>query len=222
MSVEHDRLEESLSEYLDGGLPPGERAGLERHLEECAPCRATLRALAGVVAAARALPEREPARDLWPGIEAALDSRGSAFPWRLALAFAAGVLVTLAAWFAFARGAPPGAGPALARAERYLLLLHEPAGFGQGLTKADHAELVERYSRWAQDLGARCVAGEELAPGGTELRPGAEPAPAPEGARVGGFFLLETADEAEAVALARTCPHLAQGGWIELRRVNLR
>jgi hypothetical protein len=216
-----DPFAERLSEHLDGTLPVAGRTALERHLEGCADCRATLHDLRALVAAARALPERAPERDLWPALAAQLAPHSVRARPRWLLAFAAGVLVTLAAWLAFSAGDGP-AEPELAAGERYLLLLHEPAGFGEGLSDSDHAALVERYSRWARELGERCVGGEELAPAGLELRPGAEPAPAPDGARVGGFFLLATADEGEALALARTCPHLEQGGWIELRRVQLR
>ncbi len=59
---------ERLSGYLDGDLPATERAGVEAHLDECGACRATLEELRTVVAAAGALEDRPPDRDLWPGI----------------------------------------------------------------------------------------------------------------------------------------------------------
>ena len=34
---------------------------------------------------------------------------------------------------------------------------------------------------------------------------------------VGGFYLIAVATEAEAVEIARRCPHLANGGTVELR-----
>ncbi len=63
-----DRWTDRLSEYLDGELGAGEREKLEAHLAECEECAATLERLHQVVARARALEYRPPARDLWPGI----------------------------------------------------------------------------------------------------------------------------------------------------------
>lgn len=59
-----------LSEYFDDELPPRERAQLDEHLAVCDACAATLRELQAVVASAAALPDAEPAADLWPGIAA--------------------------------------------------------------------------------------------------------------------------------------------------------
>ncbi len=62
-----------LHELLDGELDPEAEARAHGHLEECASCREAFRELAELRNRARALPrEVEPARDLWPGIEARL------------------------------------------------------------------------------------------------------------------------------------------------------
>ena len=58
-----------LSEYVDGELPADERLALERHLETCADCRATVTQLGRVRDLAGTLADGEPPRDLWPGIE---------------------------------------------------------------------------------------------------------------------------------------------------------
>ncbi len=220
MNAAHDPWQARLSEFLDGELAPAERVALEVHLADCAECRALLADLRALVAQARALPARAPERDLWPELARALAPGPRARPWPLILAaFAAGVLVTLGALLALRRDVPEDA-ERVARGESYLLLLHEPEDFGTGLSTEQHAELVERYAGWARALGSRCIGGDELDPAGLALHPGAD-APAPtRGERVGGYFLLETADEREALELARTCPHLEQGGWIELRRVR--
>ncbi len=219
-ALPHDPWQTRLSEVLDGELAESERAAFEAHVAGCASCREELAELRRLVEAARALPAREPERDLWPALAAALPAvsapRTRSRVW---IAFAAGVLVTLGALFVF-RARPSGEAR-VARGESYLLLLHESADFGDGQSAADHARIVERYSRWANDLGPRCLGGEELEELGLELHPGAsEPTPQVPGARIGGYFLLEAADRAEALELARTCPHLEQGGWIELRRVR--
>jgi hypothetical protein len=59
-----------LSEYLDGELPADQREMLASHLRECAECAATLADLRRVAGRARALTDRDPAADLWPGIAA--------------------------------------------------------------------------------------------------------------------------------------------------------
>lgn len=57
-----------LSAYLDGDLVEADRAALEQHLASCDECRLALAELRSVVAAADALVDREPTRDLWKGI----------------------------------------------------------------------------------------------------------------------------------------------------------
>lgn len=59
---------ERLSGYIDGELEPAEGEGIERHVAVCAECAAVLADLERVVVSARALEDREPAADLWPGI----------------------------------------------------------------------------------------------------------------------------------------------------------
>jgi hypothetical protein len=63
-----DNWTDRLSEYLDDELDAAQRAELEAHLTGCDACRATLADLRRVVDRARAMDERPPARDLWPGI----------------------------------------------------------------------------------------------------------------------------------------------------------
>jgi hypothetical protein len=66
------------------------------------------------------------------------------------------------------------------------------------------------------------VGGEELAEpallvgesGGATARPDQG------GERIGGYFLIRAADDAAALALARSCPHLRHGGRIEVRRIR--
>jgi hypothetical protein len=63
-----DNWTDRLSEYLDDELDAAQRAELETHLTGCDACRAALADLRRVVDRARAMDERPPARDLWPGI----------------------------------------------------------------------------------------------------------------------------------------------------------
>jgi hypothetical protein len=66
----NDPWTDRLSEYLDGDLPPAERELFEAHLRECAGCTAALADLKRVAVRARALTDRDPVSDLWPGIAA--------------------------------------------------------------------------------------------------------------------------------------------------------
>ena len=71
---------EFLSDYLDGEISPGDAAEVEAHLDECASCGALLRELEEVQRQARALPDRFPTRDLWPGILGAIQRAASGDP----------------------------------------------------------------------------------------------------------------------------------------------
>jgi len=69
-----------LSDYLDGTLPAEERPALDRHLAECAECRATVNDLREIVAEAGTLGDRPPATDLWPGVVARIRPGGAIMP----------------------------------------------------------------------------------------------------------------------------------------------
>jgi hypothetical protein len=80
MAPVSDTWTERLSEYIDGTLDEGERVALEAHLASCAACAATLDELRRVVGRARALDDRPPATDLWPGIATAIGLAPGALP----------------------------------------------------------------------------------------------------------------------------------------------
>jgi hypothetical protein len=64
----NDQWTDRLSEYVDGELDNGERHALETHLATCAECRAIVEDLRKVMGRARALDDRAPKSDLWPGV----------------------------------------------------------------------------------------------------------------------------------------------------------
>lgn len=72
----HQEWTDKLSEYLDDELAPEERAGVERHLRECAGCRAVADDLRRVVDRAREAGEdpRRPEAELWTGISARIQA----------------------------------------------------------------------------------------------------------------------------------------------------
>jgi hypothetical protein len=68
----HDRFVDQLSEYVDGDLAATEVTALERHLDGCDSCRATVTDLRRVVERARALPAIPSPTDQWPALRARL------------------------------------------------------------------------------------------------------------------------------------------------------
>jgi anti-sigma factor ChrR (cupin superfamily) len=72
MDREHSEWTDRFSDYLAGALDGDTCGGLEAHVSQCGPCRLALEEIRDVVARAGGLAEREPTRDLWPGIAAAI------------------------------------------------------------------------------------------------------------------------------------------------------
>lgn len=112
---------------------------------------------------------------------------------------------------------------------QYLLLLHEVPGTYASVGPAEMQEIVARYQAWAGELAQRgqLVGGDKLTDdGGRHLRlvggqPLASDGPYAEAQDViGGTFVLKAADDAQAEALAATCPHLHGRNWIEIRRID--
>jgi len=63
-----------LNDYVDGELTRGEQNEVERHLSNCSDCGAELVALRELIAASGRLEGIEPARDLFPGIAAGIET----------------------------------------------------------------------------------------------------------------------------------------------------
>ena len=109
----------------------------------------------------------------------------------------------------------------------FMLLLYEGPDFrlGPSLAAAE-----AEYNAWADSLeaGGVGVLGRALVhtaqllhntPGGVRVESEGEDAASPQG-MIDGFFIIRVTDEAEAVAIARTHPHLRHGGWIVLRPIK--
>jgi anti-sigma factor RsiW len=76
--IMNEHLGERLSAYVDGALDGDALTAAEAHLAACAECRAAVQDLRRVVGLARALDDRPPGRDLWPGIAERIgSSRGA-------------------------------------------------------------------------------------------------------------------------------------------------
>jgi len=92
-------------------------------------------------------------------------------------------------------------------------------------------EMTRKYIAWADGLRQKgqMVGGEKLtASGGRQLRSSGGKLVASDGPYaeakdvIGGYFVLEAKDLAEAEALTRDCPHmaLAPGNWAEIRPIE--
>jgi hypothetical protein len=92
-------------------------------------------------------------------------------------------------------------------------------------------EMSKRYMGWADSLRQKgtLVGGEKLAAGGVrhirvkDGKPVASDGPYAEAKEViGGYFVIEVKDAAEAEAVARDCPHLALAptNWVEIRPID--
>ena len=111
----------------------------------------------------------------------------------------------------------------------YMLLLYEGRDFQLDRSRPGAVATYEtEYDAWATGLRARGVGvqGRALAltahvlhdtPQGVKVE--SADAVSPQG-WIDGFFIIRVTDEAEAVAIARTHPHLRHGGWIALRPIK--
>ena len=127
--------------------------------------------------------------------------------------------------------------PAVARSttgtptkEQYLLLLEGPARTRPAdvaPTAADSAAasaIVAEYRAWAGRLrsSGALVLAEKLAdePVVIHARDGVIRPVRNSADEVGGFFLIQVADSAEADRIVRECPHLKYGGTVQLRKIQ--
>ncbi len=170
--------------------------------------------------------DREPPAELLDRIMRDLRSRGLLAPAReaslrptvLRLLAAAAVFV-LGLWIGWAARTPE---PASATSEpRFMLLLYSDSGFREG-TAADARQRVREYGDWARALArdGRLVAGDELAGDGRQVTSsGASDAAPRRQDEPRGYFVIVARDEASALQIAATCPHLRHGGRVVLRRI---
>ena len=76
MTVEHcEKVREDLPALHYGDLEGAERASIERHLGECAPCRAALEAVRETAAGLDRIPVPVPTDSDWVRLDARIESR---------------------------------------------------------------------------------------------------------------------------------------------------
>lgn len=111
----------------------------------------------------------------------------------------------------------------------FMLLLHESPTRFRDLSPEEIQGIIARYSQWREDLirQNRFRGGDKLTnDGGRQLkiqneRVAVTDGPYSESAEVlGGYFTIEATNYEEAVAIARTCPHLGGSQWIEVRQID--
>ncbi|HEX6104331.1 MAG TPA: zf-HC2 domain-containing protein [Gemmatimonadales bacterium] len=149
-----DHWSDRLSEYLDGDLAAEDRTALEAHLERCAECRETLASLRRVVTRARAMADRPPTRDLWPGIAARIGARAArpaarrGFTFSLPQLAAAGIALAVAsggtAWLLHPGTAVPPIPPAVPGPPAITAAAGEARGAGSyDVAVADLEQILE-------------------------------------------------------------------------------
>jgi hypothetical protein len=112
-----------------------------------------------------------------------------------------------------------------------MLLLHQVPNYNMDLPREKMLEMTKRYMAWADSLRqkGKLAGGEKLAVGGVrhikvkDGKPMASDGPYAEAKDViGGYFVIEARDAAEAETIARDCPHLALAAtnWVEIRPID--
>lgn len=114
---------------------------------------------------------------------------------------------------------------------QFMLLLHQVPNYNADLPREKMLEMTRRYMAWADSLRqiGKMVGGEKLAAsGGRQIRSSGGQLVASDGPYaeakdvIGGYFVIEAKDLAEAEAIARECPHLALAptNWAEVRPIE--
>jgi anti-sigma factor RsiW len=70
MTMKCAKFHKMIGDALDGTIRPQDRARLDDHLKSCPECRELAGDFQKIAAEARALPQDEPADDVWPAIRA--------------------------------------------------------------------------------------------------------------------------------------------------------
>lgn len=107
--------------------------------------------------------------------------------------------------------------------EEFIMLLYEDETYQAPAPGGMEARIAE-YSDWARQVAAtgNYVTGEKLTDDATLLLADGsrvDAIPKSEEGALEGYFVIRAADMNEAAEIAGTCPHLAYGGTVSLRRL---
>ena len=114
---------------------------------------------------------------------------------------------------------------------QFMLLLHQAPNYNVDLPREKMMEMTRRYIAWRDTLAQKghIAGGEKLtASGGRHIKVKdgkliASDGPYAEAKDViGGYFVIEAKDAAEAETIARDCPHLvlSSTNWVEIRPID--
>ncbi|WP_178133907.1 YciI family protein [Vineibacter terrae] len=114
---------------------------------------------------------------------------------------------------------------------KFLLLLRDNPGDFSSLSPAEIQRIIGEYRAWAEGLRARNQlhnSNKLMDDAGKIVRHNGSGVVLKDGPYtetkevIGGYFLIEAADYAAAVAIAGTCPHVRPGasGTIEVRQIQ--
>ncbi len=173
--------------------------------------------------------ENRPAPELEDRVVEALSAHGliRAPAWRRWAGLAAAASLILAAGFAAGRFSITPS-PAAEDLSRFVLLLYDDAEREASRDPETERRMAAEYSAWASELGrdGRFVAGDPIHGEGRMLRRrGGTVEARPAGTEAGGeivvgYFMIRARDHAEAVEIAKQCPHLGYDGGVLVRRVG--
>ncbi len=183
------------------------------------------------LAALRALShDRRPPPELEDRVVAALGRRGliRAPAWRRWLPAAAAAVMILALGFAAGRFSLQPVPATADDSPRFVLLLYDTPEREASRAPELERRLSAEYGAWADQLGddGRFVAGDPIHGEGRMLRRLDEKVEAqPAGTEAGGeivvgYFMIRARDHAQAVEIAKACPHLKYDGGVLVRQVG--
>lgn len=110
----------------------------------------------------------------------------------------------------------------------FILIVRNASPESEPKTPQEELARVKEYGAWARNLGREgmLLGGEKLKDEGRVLGPArestspSETVTKPVEGGIGGYFLLPATNYDQALAIARTCPHLKHGGSVELRQIE--
>ncbi len=111
---------------------------------------------------------------------------------------------------------------------QFMMLLHSEPPTEGAYSPEEIQAVVQKYQKWSETMGAagKLAGGNKLANDAGKVLRGTDNVSVVDGPFaetkevIGGYFILEAADYAEAAQLSKSCPHLAFGGTIELRQID--
>ena len=108
---------------------------------------------------------------------------------------------------------------------QYMLLLYDNPSAFANLSPEDMQNVIAEYTSWANRMGqeGKLAGGHKLTDEGGKLMRGGNVTDGPYSETkevIGGYFLINAKDYAEAVAVAKTCPHSKYGPRIDVRQVD--